>query len=87
MTRRRHRRGHSLRRRYGRSTSKEGFRKVWFSRGSEKTAGLVVSAAKLHAMSVSEISRMFPMSEAMKMAKIHMSPVLPTWDAAFHYKT
>jgi hypothetical protein len=82
----RHRRGRALRRRYGRAAVKDGFRKVWFSKGSEKTAGLILPAAKLHGMSISDISRLFPMSEALKMGKIHMSPVFPTWDAAFQFE-
>lgn len=80
------RRGRALRRRYGRSMSK-GFRKVWFSKGSEKTAGLVLPVAKLDGMSITEISRLFPPSEAGKMSRIHTSPVFWTWDEAFGFKT
>ena len=79
-------RGRALRRRYGHATSKEGFCKVWFSKGAEKTAGLIVPAAKVRGMSVGEISRLFPMSEAGKMHRLHVSPVFPTWDAAFAFE-
>ncbi len=78
---------HRLRHRYGRAAGKSGFQKVWFSKGREKTAGLILPAAKLHGMSISEISRLFPMSEAGKMGRLHTSPVFATWDAAFHFKT
>ena len=82
-----HRRGRALKRRYGHAMPKEGFRKVWFSKGSEKTAGLVLPCAKLHGMSISDISRLFPMSEARKMGRLHTSPVFATWDAAFNFST
>ena len=62
-----------------------GFQKVWFSKGSEKTAGLIVPAEKLHTMTVSEISRLFPVSESLKMGRLHTSPVFATWDAAFAF--
>ncbi len=80
-------RGRAIKRRYGRAAVKEGFRKVWFSKGSEKTAGLIFPAAKLHGMSLGDISRYFPASESRKMGRLHMSPVFATWDAAFHFKT
>ena len=62
-----------------------GFQKVWFSKGSEKTAGLIVPAEKLHTMTVSDISRLFPISESLKMARFHTSPVFATWDEAFAF--
>jgi hypothetical protein len=72
-----------------RSTRKKhkvkGFRKVWFSKGSGKTAGLIVPAEKLHDMSLGEVSRLFPMSEARKMGRLHTSPVFDTWDKAFAF--
>jgi hypothetical protein len=80
--------GRALHRRYGRArvrAPKEGYRKVWFSKGAEKTAGLIVPAAKLHGMSIGEVSRLFPLSEARKMARLHMSPVFSTWDEAFAF--
>ena len=77
----------ALRRRYGRAAAKAGFQKVWFSKGNEKTAGLILPAAKLHGMSIGDISRLFPMSEARKMGRLHTSPVFASWDAAFHFST
>jgi hypothetical protein len=64
---------------------KIGFRKVWFSKGKEKTAGLILPNEKLHDMSMSDVSRLFPNSEAGKMARFHTSPVFDTWDEAFKF--
>jgi hypothetical protein len=80
------RRARSLRKRYGRTSRPTGgFRKVWFSKGSEKTAGLILPATKLAGMSISEISRLFPVSEARKMGRLHTSPTFATWEEAFRY--
>jgi hypothetical protein len=65
----------------------KGFRKVWFSKGTEKTAGLIVPSEKLAAMSVSDVSRLFPYSEATKMNLFHQSPEFDSWEAAFAYDT
>ena len=56
---------------------------MWFSRGGERTAGLVLPNEKLATMSIGDISRLYPYSEAGKMARIHQSPVFETWDEAF----
>lgn len=58
---------------------------VWFSNGDEKTAALIFEYSKVKQMTVSELSRHWPMSEAMKMKKVHRSPQFPTWDEAFHF--
>jgi GT2 family glycosyltransferase len=79
------RRGRALKRRYGRADHK-GFRKVWFSNGDEKTAGLVVAVDQVDGKSISEISRLFPPSEFRKMGKFHKSPVFWTWDEAFNFE-
>jgi hypothetical protein len=82
------RRGRALRRRYGHvANAPGGFRKVWFSKGAEKTAALILPAAKLRSMSLGEISQLFPSSEFRKMTRFHQSPVFPTWDAAFAFNT
>jgi hypothetical protein len=70
-----------------RRKNRAGFTKVWFANGSEKTAGLILPTAKVHAMSVNEISRLFPTSEARKMKRVHISPEFETWDEAFDFKT
>ena len=40
---------------------------------------------KLHTMTVGEISRLFPISEGLKMGRLHTSPVFATWDEAFAF--
>jgi hypothetical protein len=80
--------GRALRRRYGRAKAgapKKGFQKVWFSKGAERTAGLILPAEKLYGMSISEVSRLFPVKEGLKMARFHTSPVFDTWDEAFAF--
>jgi hypothetical protein len=37
-------------------------------------------------MTIGDISRLFPYSEAMKMERIHTSPVYDTWEAAFNHQ-
>lgn len=62
------------------------YRKVRFTsvrHGS--TAGLVVEAAKLARMSLADVSRLFPYSEANKMRRLEVSPDCTGWDAAFSY--
>lgn len=36
-------------------------------------------------VTISEVSRLFPYSEAGKMERIARSPIFPTWDEAFAY--
>ncbi len=63
----------------------EGFQKVWFSLGSEKTAGLILSAAKLRGMNTYDVARRFPKSRAVEMGHLHQSPVFATRDEASRY--
>lgn len=66
------------------------YRKIWFSKGSEHTAGLIVTDAWIAAHKtnlVSDASRLFPMHEARKMGKFHVSPAFATWEQAFAFKT
>lgn len=74
-----------MKKRTSRKKNKIGFRKVWFSKGKEKTAGLILANEKLHDMSIGDISRLFPNSEAGKMGRLHTSPVFNSWDEAFKY--
>ena len=69
-----------------RKSKASGYRKVWFSRGSQTTAGLILPSEEVEAKGVSGISRLFPISEAGKMAKLHVSPEFGTWDEAFKYE-
>jgi hypothetical protein len=64
------------------------FRKVWWESTAGKTAGLVFDDAKLKRIlarpnGLAELSRAWPMTEAMKMTRLYMSPECKTWDEAF----
>ena len=50
---------------------------------SSATAGLVMDLDKLHAMPITEISRMFPWHEAGKMECLEISPAYPSFATAF----
>lgn len=63
------------------------YQKVMFSSKSYgKTAGLVIEAEKLAGMSITDVSRLFPYSEAMKMGKLHVSPKYGSWEHAFEHQ-
>lgn len=49
------------------------------------TAGLIVSATAMKGKTVSDISRLFPYSEANRMDRLERSPFFPSWDQAFAY--
>ena len=49
----------------------------------EKTAGLVLPADVLKNRTITELSRLFPRSEATKMIRMLLSPEFNTWEAAF----
>ncbi len=62
------------------------FHKVMFySPKFGQTAGLVVKSDWLKDKSTSEISRLFPYSEAMKMTRLCVSQGFETWDEAFNH--
>ena len=50
------------------------------------TAGIVLTDAKQSSMTVSEISRLFPMSEANKMERLERSEYFDTFEGAFNYQ-
>ncbi len=62
------------------------YRKVRFTSSRGSTAGIVVEAPKLAKMSISEVSRLFPVSESRFMSKIQTSPEFLSWDEAFAYE-
>ncbi len=65
-----------------------GYRKIWFSGRGGITAGLVLSEQTFqNTRSVEAFSRLFPYSEANKMARFHKSPVFDTYEEAFGYPT
>lgn len=59
------------------------FIKVRFSKGSEHTAGLIFDVDQFKALSIGEVSRRFPMFEAMKMERLETSPEFDVWGDAF----
>ena len=63
------------------------FIRVWFeSKQHGRTAGLIFPVEQLKGKSVSEISRYFPYSEAMKMERFFTSPLFDSWEDAFNFK-
>lgn len=63
-----------------------GYQKIWFSSKHGQTAGLILERDKVCKMGVSEISKLFPRSEALYMRWFNGSPVFDTWDEAFAFK-
>jgi len=60
------------------------FVKVRFtSKTNGSTAGLILTLDKFKKMSITDISRMFPYSESVKMAWLEVSNQYSTWDMAF----
>ena len=53
------------------------------SKNNGNTASLIVSQAQIQDKSLSTISDMFPMSEAMKMERFERGPGFETWEQAF----
>ena len=64
---------------------KSTYQKVRFTSHNGSTAGLIFESSKLENMSLSDVSRFFPYSEAGKMAKVQYSPEFNTWIEAFEY--
>jgi len=64
---------------------KTSFRKFRFVSNQGQTAGLVIDSAKLDSLSISDLSRFFPYSEARFMARIEVSPEYSTWEEAFYH--
>jgi len=59
------------------------YSKVRFLCQSGATAGLVLESAKIPALGIVGISRLFPVSEFPKMMRLQISPHYQTWDEAF----
>lgn len=53
--------------------------------GSAATAGLIMDKDKLRAMSIQDISRLFPYSESGKMELFQVSPPYGDWNSAFSH--
>lgn len=64
----------------------EQFVKFRFVNGDEATAGLVISLEVWTTATVTELSRMFPAGEALKMQTLQCSRVFDTWKEAFCHR-
>lgn len=63
------------------------FRKIRFVCSKNGvTAGLVIESAKLDSMTMGDISKLFPLSEAPKMTTLQVSPEYVTYGEAFSYE-
>ena len=61
------------------------YSKIGFtSKLNGSTAKLVLSQEKQESMTISELARMFPMSEALKMERIVRGEYFDTWGDAFN---
>jgi len=60
-----------------------GYIKIRFRSKYGETAGIVLAFERYDAMTVTELSRLFPMSECLKMGYLEKSPVFESWDNAF----
>ena len=62
------------------------FIKIRFSSKSHgPTAGLIFEASRVKAMSLGDISRAWPYSEALKMERVERSPEYDSWGEAFNH--
>jgi len=61
------------------------YKKIRFTGKRGNTAGIVIDE-NMFSLSVSDLSRLFPYSEAMKMERLEVSPVFDSWDDAFAYQ-
>lgn len=65
-----------------------GYYKVWFSNGKESTAKLVVHTDRFPlSTSVSDYSRLFPMSESTKMLRVIRTTVYDSFKEAFYERS
>jgi hypothetical protein len=53
------------------------------SKSNGSTAGLVIEADKLYRTPLTELSRLFPVSEASKMERTELSPEFDSFEEAF----
>lgn len=62
--------------------------KIWWSSQHGSTAGLVFDTAHVRRYrgDISKLSRLWPASEASKMARLHVSQDYATWEQAFAHE-
>ena len=63
------------------------YRKIrFYSKRHGATAGLVIQHDGKTFHSIEELSRLFPVSEALKMKRLQVSPIFATWNDAFEFE-
>lgn len=63
------------------------YRKIrFYSKRHGATAGLVIQHDGKTFHSVEELSRLFPVAEALKMTRLQASPIFATWNEAFEFE-
>lgn len=61
------------------------YMKVRFTSLKGATAGLIFLSQDVYNMSLSKLSRHWPVSEALKMRRVELSPEYDTWEQAFDH--
>lgn len=61
------------------------YNKIRFSSKRGPTAGLIIETEKLDKMTITEISRLFPLWESGNMTRFERSPNFETWNDAFFF--
>lgn len=60
------------------------FYRVYFSHPERgETTALIFKGEQLRKLSISDLSRYWPLKEGLKMAKVHFSGPFESWDMAF----
>ena len=59
------------------------YRVYWSHPSRGETAPLIFKGEQLLKLSISDLSRYWPLSEGLKMAKVHFGGPFESWDSAF----
>lgn len=62
------------------------YRKFRFTSRHGSTAGLVIESDRMEHTTITDLSRLFPYSEARFMARLEVSPEYKTWEEAFGHE-
>lgn len=63
----------------------EKYLKVRFVSGHGETAGIVIAQSKFDCLTITGLSRLFPVSEFRKMGSLQVSPVFDSFESAFYH--
>lgn len=58
---------------------------LFYSRQHGRTAGLILKSSELDGKTISDLSRLFPLTEFRKMQNYYISEAFPSWEAAFDH--